>query len=133
MIYATSEVVTGSRTTFAVSPRAIHGQGQEAPINALSVGDPQGSKSQRQPVASSSGVTRSWHCSPPLWERARVGNGQMLELAAEAGMGKSRLVEEFLTISQPDRVIGAECRLYQSATPYFPFRSSWVRSGDSRT
>ena len=30
-IYATSEVVTGSRTTFAVSPRAIHGQGQEAP------------------------------------------------------------------------------------------------------
>ena len=38
-------------------------------------------------------------------------------------MGKSRLLEEFLVTGRPDRVITTECRLYQAATPYFPFRS----------
>jgi predicted ATPase len=54
---------------------------------------------------------------------AQSGNGQMVEVNAEAGMGKSRLLEEFLATSNPYQVITAECRLYQAATPYFPFRA----------
>ena len=123
-IYATTEVVARSRTTFAVDhiePFLV--KGKKLPVDAVSVGDPQGSKSQR-----TAGGLPLIGRDPELalltaaWERARVGNGQMVELAADAGMGKSRLVEEFLTINQPVRVISAECRLYQSATPYFPFR-----------
>jgi class 3 adenylate cyclase/tetratricopeptide (TPR) repeat protein len=123
-IYATTEVVSGSRTTFAVDhlePFLV--KGKKLPVNAVSVGDPQGSKSQRAagglPLI---GRDQELALLTAAWERARVGNGQMVELAADAGMGKSRLIEEFLTISQPVRVISAECRLYQSATPYFPFR-----------
>ena len=47
----------------------------------------------------------------------------MVEISADAGMGKSRLLEEFLATSQPDTVVMAECRLYQAATAYFPFRA----------
>ena len=124
-IYATAEVVEGLTNHFRCErPRAIHGQGQETPGQC---GFGRGSAGEQEPTGSRwatprSGVTRSWHCSPPPGRRARAGNGQMVELAADAGMGKSRLVEEFLATTQPDRVIHTECRLYQSATPYFPFR-----------
>ena len=123
-IYASAEVISGSRTTFEVSSlEPFMVKGKKFPINALSVGDPQGSKSQRAtgglPLI---GRDEELALLATAWERARGGNGQMVELAADAGMGKSRLVEEFLATSQPDRVIHTECRLYQAATPYFPFR-----------
>ena len=38
-------------------------------------------------------------------------------------MGKTRLLQEFLLRSGDSRTIRAECRLYQAATPYFPFRA----------
>jgi class 3 adenylate cyclase/tetratricopeptide (TPR) repeat protein len=123
-MYASAEVISGSRTIFDVSSlEPFMVKGKKFPINALSVGDPQGSKSQRAtgglPLI---GRDQELALLTAAWERARAGNGHMVELAADAGMGKSRLVEEFLATSQPDRVIHAECRLYQSATPYFPFR-----------
>ena len=123
-VYASAEVISGSRTTFEVrSLEPFMVKGKKFPINALSVGDPQGSKSRRVtgglPLI---GRDRELGQLTAAWERARSSNGQMVELAADAGMGKSRLVEEFLATMQPDRVIHTECRLYQSATPYFPFR-----------
>ena len=123
-IYATTEVVAGSRTTFQVDhlePFLV--KGKKLPVNALSVGEPQGSKSQREagglPLI---GREQELGLLNAAWEKARNRNGQMVELAADQGMGKSRLLDEFLITSQPDRVIRAECRLYQSATSYFPFR-----------
>jgi class 3 adenylate cyclase/tetratricopeptide (TPR) repeat protein len=123
-IYATTEVVAGSRTTFAVDhiePFLV--KGKKVPVNALSVGEPQGSKSQREagglPLV---GRDQELALLNAAWEKALNGSGQMVELAADQGMGKSRLLEEFLITSQPGEVIRAECRLYQSATPYFPFR-----------
>ena len=123
-IYATTEVVAGSRTTFAVDhlePFLV--KGKRLPVDAVSLGDPQGSKSQREagglPLI---GRDHELALLNAAWERARSGNGQMVELVAETGMGKSRLLDEFLSTSQPDKVIRAECLLYQSATAYFPFR-----------
>ena len=122
----------GSRTTFEVDqlePFLV--KGKKLPVTALSVGEPKGSKSQREagglPLI---GRDQELALLNAAWERAWSGNGQMVELAADQGMGKSRLLDEFLITSQPERVIGAECRLYQSATPYFPFRSCWARPGD---
>ena len=47
-MYASAEVISGSRTTFEVSSlEPFMVKGKKFPINALSVGDPQGSKSQR--------------------------------------------------------------------------------------
>jgi tetratricopeptide (TPR) repeat protein len=46
----------------------------------------------------------------------------MVEVAADAGMGKTRLLDELLARTAETVRYTAECRLYQSSTPYFPFR-----------
>jgi predicted ATPase/class 3 adenylate cyclase len=123
-IYATTEVVAGSRTTFSVEHiKPFLVKGKKLPIDALSVGEPQGSKSRREagglPLI---GRDKELEMLNAAWEKVRNRDGQMVELASDQGMGKSRLLEEFLIESQPGKVIRAECRLYQSATSYFPFR-----------
>jgi predicted ATPase/class 3 adenylate cyclase len=124
-VYATEETLEGSRTTFEMTtlePFTV--KGKKLPLRAISVGAPEGSRATRHagglPLI---GRDQELTLLTDAWEEARSGSGQMVELSAEAGMGKSRLLEEFLARSIPDRVIDAECRLYQAATPYFPFRA----------
>jgi len=130
-IYATPGVLEGSRTTFQTNPlQPFKVKGKQHPIEALSVGAPEGSKT-RQSVDGLPLIGRD----PELdrltraWQAAETGNGQVVEVSAGAGMGKTRLLDEFLATSQPDRVVRAECRLYQVATPYFPWeallRGAW--------
>ena len=124
-IYASSTVLDGSRTTFethALAPFLV--KGKKLPVEAVSVGEPTGTRT----AAGGSGlplIGRDEELAriTAAWEKALGGAGQMLEISAEAGMGKSRLLEEFLATSRPDEVIVAECRLYQAATAYFPFRA----------
>ncbi|HEY4584546.1 MAG TPA: adenylate/guanylate cyclase domain-containing protein, partial [Acidimicrobiia bacterium] len=124
-IYATSGGMEGSRTTFettALTPFMV--KGKKLPVEAVSVGDPMGTRTG-QGGAGLPLIGRDDELArlSAAWEKAREGKGQMLEISAEAGMGKSRLLEEFLATSQPDVVVMAECRLYQAATAYFPFRA----------
>ena len=47
-----------------------------------------------------------------------------MEIAADPGMGKTRLLQELLSrVDDETTVVRAACRLYQQATPYFPFRA----------
>lgn len=124
-IYATSVVMEGSRTTFettALTPFMV--KGKKLPVEAVSVGDPIGSRTA-QGGAGLPLIGRDDELAQIVaaWEKAQEGSGQMVEVSAEAGMGKSRLLEEFLATSQPDELVMAECRLYQAATAYFPFRA----------
>jgi class 3 adenylate cyclase/tetratricopeptide (TPR) repeat protein len=123
-VYATEETLEGSRTTFemkALEPFTV--KGKKLPLRAISVGAPEGSRGQQGGGLPLIGRDQELTLLTDAWEEARSGSGQLVELSAEAGMGKSRLLEEFLVRSDPDHVISAECRLYQAATPYFPFRS----------
>ena len=56
------------------------------------------------------------------FERAGTGHGQVVALVGEAGMGKSRLVYEFLHShhAQGWRVLESVSVSYGKATPYFP-------------
>lgn len=124
-IYATRDVLDGSRTTFEVTaPEPFHVKGKQQPVHALSVGEPEGS---REPARESGtpliGRDEELAILARAWADAREGRGGVVEIAAEVGMGKSRLLQELLASAQPERVVAAECRLYQTATPYFPFRS----------
>ena len=54
--------------------------------------------------------------------RAREGTGRVVEIVAEAGLGKSRLVEEAFDAVQVARRLQVACDLYESSTPYAPMQ-----------
>ncbi|MFY0310216.1 adenylate/guanylate cyclase domain-containing protein [Leisingera sp. D0M16] len=57
------------------------------------------------------------------WQRAQKGHGEVVLLAGEAGIGKSRLTEEFLaetTASGQADVIRLNCSPYLSSSPFHP-------------
>jgi DNA-binding SARP family transcriptional activator len=56
-----------------------------------------------------------------LLEETQAGRGQVIGIAADAGMGKSRLVAEFLAGPAADvRVREGRCLSYATATPFVP-------------
>ena len=123
-VYATAEVLEGSRTTFEMTPiEPFQVKGKKRPVEAVSVMEPKGTKTGLHglPLIGRDDELRRLGST---WEEAGQGKGRVVELSAVAGMGKSRLLEEFLGgDGGPETVIRAECRLYQAATPYFPFRA----------
>ena len=58
-------------------------------------------------------------------ERARSGQGQIIGVTAEAGMGKSRLIAEALSVARDERsiIFGGVCQSYDTTTPYVVWRS----------
>lgn len=58
---------------------------------------------------------------------AQRGDGGVVGVAAEAGMGKSRLIAEFAQQARADgiRVVTGECQAFGSNTSYFAWREIW--------
>src|SRR5581483_9275925 len=56
-------------------------------------------------------------------ERVREWEGRYVEIVAEPGLGKSRLVEELKTKAEGDPVYTASCVEYESGTPYAALRA----------
>lgn len=122
-IFATPEVLEGSRTTFETGPlEPFMVKGKKHPVEAVSVGNPMGSRAATGSGLPLIGRDVELQTLMSAWTSSKSGHGQMIELRAEAGMGKSRLLEELLAEGTIENVVAAECRLYQAATPYFPFR-----------
>jgi class 3 adenylate cyclase/tetratricopeptide (TPR) repeat protein len=122
-LLATTELLEGSRTLFEtreLEPFLV--KGKKLPVKAFAVGDPTGSRAAdiATPLA---GRAQELEILEVAWESAAASRGRLVELVADPGMGKTRLLQEFLLRSGDSRVIRGECRLYQAATPYFPFRT----------
>ena len=123
---ATPEVLHGSRTLFATTelePFLV--KGKKEPVQASAVGEPQGSRAS---IAESGlpliGRDAELAALLSAWTSAQEGSGRLVEIAADPGMGKTRLLQELLSrVDEETMVVRAACRLYQQATPYFPFRA----------
>jgi len=124
-ILATKEVLDGSRALFETTQLdAFHVKGKRLPVTAYSVGRPSGSRAAPGHIdVPLVGREQELAGLSAAWDSATRGEGRIVELSAEAGMGKSRLVGEFLDRAGPAPVLRVESRIYQSTTPYFPFKS----------
>ncbi len=114
------------------APLGPEGQGQGgAGSPCMRSRDPwSGRRGERSGSSSgSSGAAASWpRCTRGLAE-ADTGRGRIVGIAAEAGMGKSRLVAEFVRAARRrgHLVAFGECQAFGSNTAYFVFREVWRR------
>ncbi|MEE8369537.1 MAG: adenylate/guanylate cyclase domain-containing protein, partial [Dehalococcoidia bacterium] len=123
-ILATAEVLERSPTLFkakALEPFAV--KGKTRPVLAYSVGAISGLR-QKSPARQFPFVGREREIETlcAALEAARQGNGSLVELIGEAGIGKSRLVEELRTRCVDMTYVDAACEQYESSTPYSALR-----------
>jgi class 3 adenylate cyclase/tetratricopeptide (TPR) repeat protein len=123
-ILATAEVLERSATLFeakALGPLAVKGKAR--PVEAYSIGPITGSRKAhvkgRLPLV---GREREMGALLDALESTRRGNGSFCQVVGEAGIGKSRLVEELRTYCDDVAYLSAGCEQYESSTPYFAFR-----------
>lgn len=120
-IYATADVLDRSNTLFettAIEPFAVKGKAE--PVKAWSVGRATGSRTrqvtqQRLPLT---GRNAELAVVRKALAGARGGNGQLVEVVGEAGIGKTRLLEAMHDAAMGYRKIRATCEAYTSTTPY---------------
>jgi predicted ATPase/class 3 adenylate cyclase len=123
-IWTTPDVVERSKTTFtttSVGFLALKGKAQR--IEAVAVGAVAGTRTP-EPRKKLPLVDRQREM--PVLEAAlipvRMGFGSFVELIGDAGIGKSRIVEELCDRAEGLAVISAACEPYEATTPYFVFR-----------
>jgi class 3 adenylate cyclase/tetratricopeptide (TPR) repeat protein len=124
-ILSVPDLIRSSRTTFALStvpPFLV--KGKKRPIEAVVVGEVVGVRESGMagelPLL---GRRQEIEILGALWKSAADGDGRVAVITGQPGLGKTRIVQELVGHVGGSRVIEAGCRLYQAATPYFPFRS----------
>jgi len=123
-ILASRAVVEAARTPLEVVPlEPFLVKGKSKPVHAFAVGRPTARRGAavvgRLPLI---GRDREMAVLREGLRSAREGEGVTVELVGEPGMGKSRLVEELVREAADLVVATTPCDLYESSTPYFPFR-----------
>ena len=121
-ILATVPVLERSRTLFRAEPlEPFAVKGKREPVVAAEVGPAHGVRSE---IASSdvplTGRDAELECLDDVAISARQGRGRWVEIVAEPGSGKSRLLHEFVRRQPGLAVHRVGCRLYQRDSPYFP-------------
>ncbi len=125
-ILATGPVLEASGTAFrshALEPFKVKGKAK--PIQAFDIGAASGGGKQVGGDAEAILIGRELELRT-LFDAlgaARAGKGTVVEILGEPGIGKSRLVQELRIHADDTLVLSATCELYESSTPYFPFRA----------
>ena len=126
-IFVPEQLLELSATTFEVErvpPLQVKGIAE--PVRAVSLGPIRSAQAEGETaraVAPLIGRQREIAVLTAALAPVRLGFGTMLELVGEAGLGKTRLLQELRANADELRVIGARCDEYESSTPYFVFRS----------
>jgi class 3 adenylate cyclase/tetratricopeptide (TPR) repeat protein len=122
-IVASDDVVFRSRTIFALEElEPFFVKGKSMAITAHRLGE---IHSRSGPAAGTPLIGRERELNELLeaLASAKEWQGRYVEIAAEPGMGKSRLLEELRTQAERVTVVSAAGVEYESATPYFAVRT----------
>ena len=122
-ILATPEVLERSRSEFVLTPIApFYVKGKAHPVEARDVGPRVGRRSEEKtgfPLVGRREEMAKWLS---LVEAAKHGSGAIVEVIGEPGVGKSRLIEEFVSVAGQMTMLSATCEDYGSSTPYAALR-----------
>ncbi|HEX5950265.1 MAG TPA: adenylate/guanylate cyclase domain-containing protein, partial [Actinomycetota bacterium] len=124
-VYATAEVLDRSGTRFAVTelePFSV--KGKSRPVKAWDIGEAIGSRGREAGPGRFALLGRE-HEVAALEESllsARGCRGRLVEISGEAGIGKTRLLEELRERASGMPVLRATCEAYTSSTPYVAWR-----------
>jgi class 3 adenylate cyclase/tetratricopeptide (TPR) repeat protein len=124
-IYATAGVLDRSDTRFGAAelePFAVKGKAQ--PVQAWSVGKAIGSRSRESSMDRVSLVGRSdeMQVLRDALSAVEAGDGRLVEIVGEPGIGKTRLMEELRDRSEGLLLLHATCEAYTESTPYVAWR-----------
>jgi predicted ATPase/class 3 adenylate cyclase len=125
-ILVPAELLDASATRFAAEPvEPLVLKGLAEPVRAVTLGEIEAGRAEpAAPAARLVGRDRELAIMGAALAPVLLDFGTMLELVGDAGVGKSRLLDEFKTTAAADFArIGARCDEYESSTPYFVFRS----------
>ena len=126
-IFVPEQLLELSATTFEVEHVApLQVKGIAEPVRAVALGAIQSAPPEADQHGAGApliGRQREIAVLTAALAPVRLGFGTMLELVGEAGLGKTRLLQELRANADDLRVIGARCDEYESSTPYFVFRS----------
>ena len=126
-ILATEELVTNSRRPYDTTPRepfAVKGKAEL--VRAFSVGRPSRGMSRRGTGAApmSPLVGRDREMDNLLWllAQANNGSGTAIQIVGPAGIGKSRLVDEFCRRNPDVETVISRSEPYEQTTPWSTLR-----------
>ncbi len=124
-IYATADVLERSNTLFHttdVAPFSVKGKTQ--PVRAWDVGRAAGSRTRQVALQSLRLIGRDAELAVlrGVLAGARNGEGRLVEVVGEPGLGKTRLLEALREDSAGMRRLHATCEAYTASTPYVLWR-----------
>ncbi len=61
------------------------------------------------------------------WQQAQMGSGRFMLLSGDSGIGKTRLLDEFLLSIPAQSVLQSFCHQIESMVSYAPLRGSYMR------
>jgi class 3 adenylate cyclase/tetratricopeptide (TPR) repeat protein len=123
-VLTTPEVLSRSRTGFAaVELEPFFVKGKAKPVRAFSLGARTGALDEG-PVDHPlfAGRDEELRTLEQLVEAAKKGEGRLVEIVGEPGMGKSRLVAQLRQLAAGMVQLSAVCERYDSSTPYHAVR-----------
>jgi class 3 adenylate cyclase/tetratricopeptide (TPR) repeat protein len=120
-VYATADVLDHSNTVFEtteLAPLAV--RGKVKPVPAWAVGRAKGSRSRHVTIKQLPLIGRDAELAVlrDALAAARAGNGRLIEIVGEAGVGKTRLLQALEADATGLRVQHAVCEAYTISTPY---------------
>jgi len=123
-ILSTEIVLNRSQTVFDTTPIApFAAKGKAEPVHASIVGPILGTRESGRAVLVLAGRDAELRTLLDALDATRAGNGVLVEITGDSGIGKTRLLEEVIARSPGIRVLRSRGEEYESATPYFAMRA----------